>query len=347
MRIPGAGRLKRAAAAVGRRFFPRAIILLYHRVCQLDTDPQLLAVTPERFAGHLDLLRTQYKPVSLSELAICLKNRSIKRGMVAVTFDDGYADNLQNAKPLLERYEIPATVFVTAGFIGSQREFFSDELDRLFLQVGTLPRTGSVLLNGTRVDWDLGDESEYADGRFRKQSAWNLLSVGDLSPRQTAYRKLCGLIRDLSPEARERALDGLRAWAGREPEGRETHRTLTAPEVRDLAQDGRITIGAHCMTHPRLSSLPPDRQRAEIADSRKVLTDILAQEVHFFSYPFGSRADYTSETVALVRDSGFEAACSAFAGDVQSGADVFQLPRVIVRNWPTAQFGQVMRRWLG
>ena len=75
---------------------------------------------------------------------------------LVVTFDDGYADNLYNAKPLLERYEIPATIFLTSGCIGQNREFWWDELDRMLLQPKTLPRALHLNIDGTTHDWDLG-----------------------------------------------------------------------------------------------------------------------------------------------------------------------------------------------
>jgi peptidoglycan/xylan/chitin deacetylase (PgdA/CDA1 family) len=80
---------------------------------------------------------------------------------VVITFDDGYADNLHNAKPLLERYDIPATVFVTTGHIGHEREFWGDELDRLLLQPSTLPELLGLSINGSPYQWELGEVAHY------------------------------------------------------------------------------------------------------------------------------------------------------------------------------------------
>ncbi len=101
------------AGAVRRlrdRFALDGLILLYHRVTDVDSDPWSLCVTPDHFAEHLEVLRKYTHPMRLQQLAQGLYRRQRAGRPVAITFDDGYADNLQNAKPLLERYDIPATV---------------------------------------------------------------------------------------------------------------------------------------------------------------------------------------------------------------------------------------------
>src|SRR5262245_33946506 len=93
----------------------RALILLYHRIADLEVDPWGLAVTPEHFADQIAVLAGIAHPVRLDELASSRAQLRTRRPLVAVTFDDGYADNLHAALPILERYDVPATFFVTAG----------------------------------------------------------------------------------------------------------------------------------------------------------------------------------------------------------------------------------------
>ena len=146
------------------RFARRSIILLYHRVAVVPSDPQLLCVTPKHFAEHLDVLQKCMNPMPLRQLVPAVRNRKIPHRRVIVTFDDGYADNMYIAKPLLERYEIPATVFVASGYLGQTREFWWDELERLLLQAGTLPETLRLNLNGRVHEWSLGEASHYRRG---------------------------------------------------------------------------------------------------------------------------------------------------------------------------------------
>ena len=140
-------RLPRAVRRLRDRFAPEGLILLYHRVADAGSDPWSLCVTPRHFAEHLEVLRKYSDPMRLQHLAQGLYRRQRAGRPVAITFDDGYADNLQNAKPLLERYDIPATVFVTTGYIGSEREFWWDELERLLLQPGTVPEKHHLSVN--------------------------------------------------------------------------------------------------------------------------------------------------------------------------------------------------------
>src|SRR5262245_33350534 len=112
----------------------RALILLYHRVAHGGADPWSMCVTPERFSEQMEALRMTAHPCTLAELVRAHQAGRLPDSAVAVTFDDGYLDNLTNAKPILARCDIPATVFVCSGSIGRKEEFWWDELERAFFQ---------------------------------------------------------------------------------------------------------------------------------------------------------------------------------------------------------------------
>jgi peptidoglycan/xylan/chitin deacetylase (PgdA/CDA1 family) len=328
-----------------KRFARQAIILLYHRVAEVDCDPQLLCVTPQHFAEHLEVLSRYHHPLSLETLR---RRQSVNpwgsRG-VAVTFDDGYADNLRNAKPLLERYDMPATVFVTAGYVEADgREFWWDELERLLLHPGILPKTLRLSHIRGLDQCELGEAYHYSEDAYRRHRGWNLLEKDDPGPRQRLYRFLCQSLRPLSERERREALDELLAWAGAEPLGRPIHRALSPDEVFRFAEGGLIEIGAHTVSHSVLSAIPATAQRDEIQKSKAYLERILGRQVTGFSYPYGARTDYTRETVAIVRESGFAYACSNFADLVWRGTDCFQLPRFLVRDWDGDSFTRWIRR---
>jgi peptidoglycan/xylan/chitin deacetylase (PgdA/CDA1 family) len=106
----------------------RSVILLYHRITRLETDPWSMSVTPEHFAEHLHVLR-RYRLVRLDQIQ---PPSTFFSGLsIAVTFDDGYADNLYNAAPLLEQFDTPCTFFIASGYIGGHREFWWDELEQI------------------------------------------------------------------------------------------------------------------------------------------------------------------------------------------------------------------------
>src|SRR5262249_41100114 len=136
-----------------------ALILVYHRVTDLTSDPQWLCVPPPRLVEHLEVVRRAYDPLPLSHLRQRWKEKNVRRKSVAITFDDGYADNLLEAKPLLEPWDVPATVFIATGQTGSQSEFWWDELECLLLQPSELPPRLSLTVDGRAYSWDLGGDS--------------------------------------------------------------------------------------------------------------------------------------------------------------------------------------------
>jgi peptidoglycan/xylan/chitin deacetylase (PgdA/CDA1 family) len=336
-------RLGRVVRWLKYRMASRALILTYHRVTDLSNDPHLLAVRPRHFAEQLELIRRHGNPIALSALVGALRHGKIPDRAVIITFDDGYADNLHQAKPLLERYEIPATVFVTAGQVKSQREFWWDELDRLFLQPGTLPAKLRLNFNGSACEWELGEASIYTEQDCRRYGDWHVERQYDPSSRHRLFRCLYGRLHSLPDAGRREMLDDLRAWAGAEPAARVTHRTLTEDEVILLADGDLTEVGAHTMTHPVLAAIPAAEQRKEIEQSKEFLESILKHPVTSFAFPHGSS---TAETVAILKETGFLCACSTHPSAVWPGANCFQLPRVGVRDWDGETFERWLRWWI-
>jgi len=127
------------------RFRSRQIVLLYHRVANVSLDPWSLCVTPEHFCEHLEVLR-KYHRVRLNEVGQAGSNIGCRQLSVAITFDDGYADNLYEAAPVLKRYDMPATFFLSTGYIGSTREFWWDELEKAAPMDAYFPAYGRLQL---------------------------------------------------------------------------------------------------------------------------------------------------------------------------------------------------------
>jgi peptidoglycan/xylan/chitin deacetylase (PgdA/CDA1 family) len=316
---------------------------MYHRVTELPNDPHLLVVTPKHFAEHMEMIRRHYMPIRLQQLVEASRDGKVPTRAVVVTFDDGYADNLHEAMPLLERYDIPATMFATAGQVGSQRESWWDELDRLLLQPGKLPAKLRLNVNGNTIDFQLGEASIYTEQDYRRDQDWHIAREDDPGPRQHLFRKLLAAMSVLPGAEREKLLNDLLAWAGADPIARPTHRPLTIDELVKLQKCRLMEVGAHTMTHPKLADTPAGQQRTEIHQSKQTLEAILNRPVTSFAFPFGSSSP---ETVAIVRNEGFVCACSTRADVVSRRTDCFQLPRLCVRDWDGERFARWLRWWV-
>jgi peptidoglycan/xylan/chitin deacetylase (PgdA/CDA1 family) len=345
MNIRTIDRLRRASRRFSNLSVPWGIILAYHRVGEVGSDPWSLCVTPEHFAEHLEVMREFGCALGLPRLAKALRERKPLRRAIVVTFDDGYADNLYNAKPLLERYDIPATIFITTGCIGQEGEFWWDELDKLLLQPGTLPQTFHLSRDGDSCQWELGDAADYSEDEHRRYLKWTtyLVEKNDPTPRHRLYRSLYRLLRPLPEFERRKLLDELHTWAAADPKARPTHRVLSPDELLLLGEGRLMEVGAHTATHPALSALPIAMQRDEIYRSRVRLEEILGFPVTSFAYPYGSA--YSKETLTLVREAGFTCACSTLLDAVWRRTDPFQLPRVIVEDCDGETLARFIR-WL-
>ena len=315
------------------------IILLYHRIATSAADPWALNVSAENFAEHVDVIRASRHPCALQELVEDAATGRAADGDVAVTFDDGYANNLHVGVPILESAGVPATFFIPSGSIDCADEFWWDELDALLLSPGTLPARLHIEADGRPFEWTLGDAACYSDASSARDRGW---VAWELAPttRHALYRELWTTCRDLSGAARTAVLQQLRTWAGRAPAVRSSHRTLTRAELAQLARSPIAEIAGHTVTHPRLSSLPPSAQRVEIEANKKYLEGLTRRPLRAFSYPFGKDTDYSAETINLVREAGYALACRNVPGPVSRETAPLRLPRYFVTNLNRVEFAE-------
>ena len=292
------------------------IVLIYHRVIELPSDPEMIAVSPDNFRRQLDHLKQHYRIVRFGEDWSVIKERA-----VAITFDDGYADNLLEALPILEELQVPATFFVSTGNLEVGKFFWWHRLEALLLGEGDFPPR-----------FHLQDANF---GRF-----WNCASPPD---RQRFYAELCMLMRRVGSERQADWLAQLETWVGRRIEIDSRHRLLTVAELKQLAASPMVTIGAHTVSHAALAALPEEQQRREILTSKHLLEEYIGRPVTTFSYPFGRRCEYNRTSVELCRAAGFSKVAANFPGQVHRWTDPLQLPRHLVRNWDVEVFADELK----
>jgi peptidoglycan/xylan/chitin deacetylase (PgdA/CDA1 family) len=284
-----------------------------------------MCVSPRHFEEQLDVLQRLATPVPLERLARDLEAGAVSRGTVAVTLDDGYADCLHAARPLLARADVPATVFVASGYLG--REFWWDALARIALGADPLPGPLSLDLAGEPFAWPPAGAAVPTSG---PQGAAGLLDA--------LYQRLL----PLSEEKRDDALAAFSAWSGA-AQAPAPVRALQPQELVELASDGLVDVGAHTVSHPVLERLEPAAQEAEIAASRSRLAELIGREIKTFSYPNGSAPEHAR---AVVRRAGFLCACASFPDVVSVRSARDHLPRFWIPDWDGARFERWLRRWL-
>jgi peptidoglycan/xylan/chitin deacetylase (PgdA/CDA1 family) len=268
-----------------------------------------------------------------------LVSGNVSNKSVIVTFDDGYADNLWNAKPLLEHYNIPATVFVTSGYVDSKREFPSDWLERCLLRPETLPDSLTLIIGGKTYSWKIDNSKTNFD-------EWNVTMKTDPTSRHRCYRELHRLIRPLDYDSRQAVLEALTNWASCPTHARPEYRVLNTNELKVLSEDGLVEIGSHGVNHLVQAEQPAEIQWKDISEGKQHLENILGKPVTSFAYPYGNSNDVSEQTINIVKETGIQIACANVAAPITVGSDLFWLPRFLVRDWDGQELTKQLRKAL-
>ncbi len=318
---------------------------MYHRIAEPSNDPCRVCVSPHHFSEQLKVLKKHCRLLPLHQIVEAAQAGESLERTVGITFDDGYADNLFTAKPLLEEHNVPATMFISTGNWQHNQEFWWDTLDRIFLQPGNLPEALCIEIAGNFYRWSLGDVVQYSEADFERDRRWTIYTPSKADPtiRHSIYRSLSRLFFPLPEQERQSLLTQLVNWAGINSTGRLTHRSLSPEEVRQLGKGNLIDIGAHTVHHPQLATLSTTLQQQEIQQSKVDLETLLGRSINSFAYPYGN---YNTQTVDLVRTTNFAYACSTNANKVGHKSDCYQLPRVEVQNCGGEAFARWLVQWL-
>ena len=236
----------------------RLPILIFHRVLR-ESDP-LLPGEPSatEFDALLRHIKSRFHVVALSDAVARLVEHALPAGALAVTFDDGYADNLSVAAPILRRHGVPATVFISTGYL----------------------EDGVCMWNDAVIE---AIRSTACGGLDLAALGLGNVPVGSIPERRAAIDRVLGAIKYLGPVERDlRAQQVLRAAAVEAPSGL----MLTPDAVRSLADWG-LDVGAHTISHPILAVTPPDDAWREIHDGKRDLERVLSKTVSLFAYPNG------------------------------------------------------------
>lgn len=310
---------------------PCPAILMYHRVVAPRLDLWDLAVSPEVFDQQMRYLKDRRTPLAMDELVSRLQKGTLPGDAVGVTFDDGYRDNLVNAKPILERYGVPATVFVATGYVDRKMPFWWDELARMVLEspepVEIVQRVGA---EEVRLSWGPPEKHD-SDPSWR---GWD----EPRTARQRGYLEIWRRLQSASDEERESVMRSLREsltakWDSlAEP--------MTTPEYALLTSTGLITLGGHTVTHPALTDLGRTESRQQIEQGAIQCRALAPGEVNGFAYPYGN---FDEEVTKDLMESTFSWACTTTAEFLDNrDPDVYCLPRLTVTDGAIEDFATLI-----
>jgi peptidoglycan/xylan/chitin deacetylase (PgdA/CDA1 family) len=297
-----------------RRTSGMPVILMYHGVSNesreglLDRDGKHIDVP--LFRRHLDLLSKRRKVVPLGELTQALANGDDTRGLLAITFDDGYLDNIECAAPVLTDFKLCATFFLATGFIGAHRWAWVDRVEAALHAARKQEVRLSILGETAQI---AGQDSRVALLR-RIKAALKKLPWDIAETRVAELERELGVTQDAP-------------WS--------FYRFMSWDQARQLASAG-FEVGAHTVNHAILSRVPREDAQREILVSRDRVTQELGSCSATFCYPNGKQTDYTPDVMEICSRH-FHTALSAVSGFARI-KDRFELRRVAVDNATSPEY---------
>lgn len=276
----------------------RLSILIFHRVLSAQDALFPGEMDADRFDAVVSWLNQWFNLLPLEEAVDCLIDGALPSRAACITFDDGYADNVTAALPILQEYGVSATFFIATGYLN-----------------------GGRMWNDTIIESVRSTRSKWVDAS--SLGAGNMPTV-TIADKRSTIGELIRLVKYRSVEEREEIAAAINEQCG---EDLPDHLMLNDAGVRKLHESG-MGIGAHTVDHPILRLCDEAETIRQITESREYLQALTGDDVCLFAYPNGKPgADYRPDQARLVESLGFKAAVSTAPGTSRKGDDLFQLRR--------------------
>lgn len=267
-----------------------------------------IEITPDFFEEILRyFIRKNYQAISLDELHSALTGHiRLDRKFVCYTFDDGYLSNFTTARKIFAKYKIPFAINVCTSFIEGTGLLWWYSLEDLLLKQESV--------------------------RFQADGAEQKLSCANHPERERAFDTLTDIIRRLGADRRDTFIRDLLSAHDINPEERARRECLRWEQVREMAADPLITIGAHTVNHHNFTCLSEEEILQEAAESKRIIEEKTNQPVDHFAFPFGNRNAVGKREGAAAARAGFKTMTTTRKANIfpGHGNHLEALPRVML-----------------
>ncbi len=253
----------------------RPQVIMYHRI----TDaPYTSGLSPIEFEKQINYLRNHFRVVPIETLLQELKTDSLQPYTIAITFDDGHRDFYEYAWPILKKYNLPASLYVTTGFVNGDVWLWPDRLK-------------FVMINSSNKQISIDPLGHLSFEPQKFALSWNLLGDYCLT---------------LTSELREAFINKLALIAGCDVPAQPTAPffPVTWDQLKEMVADG-LDVGSHTVTHPILSGLDYKTITQELVSSAQIINRELGYKVHGICYPNGRLSDINDEVIQCAEQCGY------------------------------------------
>jgi peptidoglycan/xylan/chitin deacetylase (PgdA/CDA1 family) len=303
---------------LGRKLFSWLdfTILMYHRVLDFEQKkenphPAGMVTLQNTFDKQMKYLKENFNVISSQVLIERLKNKkNLPPRSIVITFDDGWRDNYLFAFPVLEKYNLPAIVFLSTDYIGTCK--------MLWFQVVNFILDAQVLTSQKMTD--ILDRFPQISPE-EKRSIVQSLALVDVFVEK---------LKRIKPDLQEKILEEMISESHIQMNERDRQRwILDWEEIKKMGKN-QISFGSHGRSHRILTYLDLTEIKKELIDSKKIIEENTGRDANFFAYPNG---DYTPQIKELVKEVGYLAACTVKKDEKkQDEIDLFALPRIGVHE---------------
>ena len=283
-----------------RRRIKSYYILRYHRVNQEEDPFSIEAIHPNLFEKQMAYIRRHYSVMPLDDMLRRSEEKALPWNSIAVTFDDGYHDNYAVAFPILKKFRIPATIFLTTGSIGGGQILWFDRVLRAFKQT-----------KKSRLEID----------GFPKPLLWKTIKE-----KADAAIWTLKFLRGIPEKAKDKSFRAIIDSLEVDEDSSDSNLMLNWDQVRELHKQG-ILFGSHTVTHPILSQCDEGVVLSELVVSKRMIEERINDEINSFAYPSGRSSDLSEFVIENVKRGGYRFAVTIGRGANDEGEDLFRLRR--------------------